>query len=53
MESFTNAVLVMVGLPACGKSTLSLMLKEKLLVFNINVYIIELDQIFNSLPPTT
>ena len=39
----------MVGLPACGKSTLALVIAEQMAVLNRNVKIVELDVIFSHL----
>ena len=44
-----NSIIVMVGLPACGKSTLSLVIAEQMAVLNRNVKIIDLDVIFSHL----
>jgi adenylylsulfate kinase-like enzyme len=41
--SHVNAIICMVGLPACGKSSLSVILSDQLLVYNYNVKIVELD----------
>jgi len=38
-----NGIIVMVGLPACGKTTLSFIISDTLAVFNQNVCVIELD----------
>ena len=49
MDSVTNGILIMTGLPACGKSTLARVLAEQFAVLNFNVKIIELDFIFSQL----
>ena len=45
-----NCVIILVGLPACGKSTLAQIIRDHQYVVNRHPKIIELDEIFRSLP---
>lgn len=45
-----NCIVILIGLPACGKSTLAQIIRDHQFVLNRHAKIIELDEIFRSLP---